>query len=135
VTEHQKAVLDSFEIIKSRLPEVTELLYHKLFELEPNIRHIFPGDMTKQKEKLSHMLIYMVENIDRYKELESTLPELGTFHRSRGIDNKNFTVFRDALLYALRLVMKEQFTAKVEEAWKSAYHFFYTVMTNTTVIE
>jgi hypothetical protein len=47
VTEHSKVVRSSFAIIKPRMAEVVDLLYGKLFELEPEMRFLFPGDMTE----------------------------------------------------------------------------------------
>jgi hemoglobin-like flavoprotein len=130
VTEHHKIVQHSFETIKPHLFEVADLLYDKLFELEPNMRHVFPGDITEQKVKLSEMIVFMVENIDRHFEVESKLSELGKFHRVRGITDENFVAFRDALLFALRKVMRTEFTPQVEEAWKSAYLYFLAMMFN-----
>lgn len=117
--QQQELVRKSFELVKPRSTEVADLLYKKLFELEPKVAELFRGDMKDQKEKLMRMLQIAVEGIDNHTELQSMLFNLGRIHHSYGIEGHQFMSFQESMLYSLRTVLGKEFTKEVEDAWKA----------------
>ncbi|MHB1049251.1 MAG: globin domain-containing protein [Bacteroidota bacterium] len=128
--QQQELVRKSFTLIKPRADEVADLLYKKLFELEPKVAALFRGEMNDQKEKLMRMLQIAVERIDNHAELQPMLFNLGRIHRSYGIEGHQFMSFQESLLFALRTVLGKEFTKEVEDAWKAVYVYLASTMYN-----
>lgn len=128
--QQQALVRKSFEQIKPRAMEVADLLYKKLFELEPKVVTMFSGDMKEQKEKLVRMLQIAIEGIDNHEELQATLFNLGRIHHSYGVQGHQFMSFQQSLMYALKTVLGKKFTPEVEDAWMAVYLYFASTMYN-----
>lgn len=128
--QQQELVRKSFEIIKPRATELADLLYKKLFELEPKVASLFRGDMNDQKEKLMRMLQIAIEGIDDHAALQPMLFNLGRIHHSYGVEGHQFMSFQESLMFALRTVMGKEFTPEVEEAWKTVYLYLAATMHN-----
>lgn len=126
----QNLVRKSFEQLKPRAVEVADLLYKKLFELEPKAEKLFRGDMKEQKEKLMRMLQIAIENIDNHEELQPMLFNLGRIHHSYGVQGNYYVSFEESLLYALKTVLGKEFTQEVEEAWKAVFLYLASTMYN-----
>lgn len=129
-TQQQQIVRSTFKTLESHEDLVANLLYQELFTLEPKSRVLFRGDLTEQKKKLMRMLRIAVENIGDQSQLQPMLYNLGKIHQSYGIEPHHFISFGEALLFALRTVLKEEFTKEVEESWKAVYHSFVLTMRN-----
>ena len=56
-----------------------------LFEISPEIRVLFPDDISAQVRKLTEMLSTLVGKLDRPHELATMLEELGERHRDYGV--------------------------------------------------
>lgn len=128
--QQQEIVRKSFELINPKAFEVGDLLYKKLFELEPAVAALFRGDMKEQKEKLMRMLQIAIDDIDNHAELQPKLFNLGRIHHSYGINGHQFMSFQEALLHALRTVLGKDFTPEVEDAWKAVYLYMAATMYN-----
>ncbi|MFA5834536.1 MAG: globin domain-containing protein [Bacteroidota bacterium] len=129
-TQQQELVRTTFALLESHEDRVANLLYQELFRLEPNAKRLFRGDLQEQQKKLMRMLRVAVENINDQSQLQPMLFNLGMIHQSYGIEPHHFISFGEALLYALRNILKEHFTLEVEESWKAAYHYFVLTMKN-----
>lgn len=129
-TQQQELVRTTFALLESHEDRVANLLYQELFRLEPNAKRLFRGDLQEQQKKLMRMLRVAVENINDQSQLQPMLFNLGMIHQSYGIEPHHFVSFGEALLYALRNILKEHFTHEVEESWKAAYHYFVLTMKN-----
>jgi hemoglobin-like flavoprotein len=126
----QNLVRKSFEQLKPRAVEVADLLYKKLFELEPKAEKLFRGDMKEQKEKLMRMLQIAIENIDNHAELQPMLFNLGRIHHSYGVQENYYVSFEESLFHALRTVLGKDFTKEVEGAWKAVFLYLASTMYN-----
>ncbi len=125
---HQvKAVQESFSWITSNLPVLADRFYAHLFELDSNLRAMFPADMTQQKLKLLAMLSAIVDSLTRLSELIPTVQALGVRHVEYGVKAEHYDLVRGALLRALSDCLGEKFTPDVKAAWIS----LYTVLANT----
>lgn len=128
--KQQELVRATFHLMQEQKEFLADLLYKKLFELEPKARALFRGDMIEQKRKLMRMLQIAVENIDNHAELQPMLFNLGQIHHSFGIEGHQFTSFGEAMMFAVRTVLGKDFTQEVEDAWKAAYLYLASTMHN-----
>ena len=66
-----KAIQDSFKLVAPISEQAAALFYGRLFEIAPDVKPLFRGDMTEQGRKLMAMLGVVVNSIDK---LEAILP-------------------------------------------------------------
>jgi len=98
-----------------------DLFYDRLFELAPPVGRMFPDDLSDQKKKLMAMLGTVVAGLSRFDTLMPAVCALGERHAAYGVKVEHFTPVGEALLWALKQGLGEEFTPAVEEAWTTAY--------------
>ena len=98
-----------------------ELLYAKLFELNPSLKMLFKGDMKEQGGKLMIMIGVAVSNLDRPETLMPVLKGLGARHGGYGVKDHHYDTVAAALLDTLQLGLGEAFTPAVKAAWIDVY--------------
>ena len=122
VSEEQLAfVKASFSMIERIADKAAELFYGKLFEIDPWLRELFPGDMAVQKRKLMIALKLAVLSLDQPDELVLAVQDLGRRHAKYGLTEENYDAFASALLWTLEQSLGEQFTPDVKDAWLAVY--------------
>jgi hemoglobin-like flavoprotein len=97
------------------------LFYRRLFELDPDLRRLFHGDMIAQSRKLMAMLELVIESLDKFEELLPRVRALGQAHVGYGARDEHYDTVGAALVWALRQGLEEQFTPEDETAWIAAY--------------
>lgn len=98
-----------------------DLFYDKLFELDPELRNLFKGDMADQKAKLMQMIGTAVKMLDRLDELDPVLVRLGGRHVDYGVRPEHYATVGAALLDTLSKGLGDDFTPDVEAAWTEVY--------------
>jgi len=131
MTPQQKEIVrQTFASLESKRELLADMLYKKLFELEPKSQALFRGDMIEQRRKLMRMLQISVENIDNPAELQPMLFNLGQIHHSFGIEERQFTSFGTALIFAMKTTLGKDFLPEVEKAWQAMYQYMAATMHN-----
>lgn len=128
--EQKETVRVTFSLLDDKRELLSDMLYKKLFELEPKSQALFRGDMIEQRRKLMRMLQVAVENIDNPEQLHPMLFNLGQIHHSFGIEREQFSSFGKALKFALKTTLGQGFTPAVDDAWQSFYLYLATMMNN-----
>lgn len=128
--QQEDHVRATFAMLEQQEERVADLLYTELFRLEPKAKALFPGDLKDQQKKLMRMLRVAVENLGDHDQLKPMLYNLGMIHQSFGIESHHFISFGEALIFALRTILKDRFTSDIEESWKAAYQYFVLTMKN-----
>ncbi|WP_226913041.1 globin family protein [Flavicella marina] len=127
-----KLVQDSFELVKPIAPAAAEIFYTKLFELDPNLKPLFPtkkkGAMAEQGNKLMTMLASAVAGLSALDKLVPVLQDLGKRHVAYKVEKSHYDTVGAALLDTLDAGLGEAFTAEVKEAWTKVYTVMATVM-------
>ena len=122
VTSRQKTLVqDSFASLTPDVDDVVALFYRRLFELDPDLRSLFPDDMFHQRRKLAQMLTAGVEGLDRPEQLIPVLQELGRRHSGYGVTESHYETVGAALLWSLEKALRQAFTPEMEDAWKTVY--------------
>jgi hemoglobin-like flavoprotein len=116
-----KLVQQSFAKVAPISETAAVLFYDRLFEIAPQVRAMFPADMTEQRKKLMAMLAAVVNGL---ANLESILPAasaLAKRHVAYGAKAEHYPVVGSALLWTLEKGLGEAWTPELADAWTAAY--------------
>ena len=124
-------VQESFEKVKPIAPVAAEIFYSKLFELDPQLKPLFPtGEeaMKTQGNKLMTMLGAAVAGLSNLDALIPVLKDLGKRHVAYKVEPSHYDTVGAALLGTLEAGLGDDFTPDVKEAWTSVYGTMSGVM-------
>lgn len=124
----KKRVQESFALVEPIAETAAELFYGRLFEIAPNLRDLFKGDMAEQQQKLMAVLKVAVSGLDNPDRLVPIVQTLGRRHRDYGVADQDYDTVAAALLWTLDQGLGENFTPEVEEAWIAVYTLLATIM-------
>ena len=116
-----KLVQQSFAKVAPISETAAVLFYDRLFEIAPQVRAMFPADMTEQRKKLMATLAAVVSGL---ANLESILPAasaLAKRHVAYGARAEHYPVVGSALLWTLEKGLGEAWTPELAAAWTAAY--------------
>ena len=102
--------------------------YRRLFELAPEVRPMFKGDLGLQVKKFSDMLAWVIAHMDDPKELCRELRALGSRHRDYGVVVDQYAPVGSALIWMFQHTLGDRFSSEMEEAWLEAYAFISSEM-------
>jgi hemoglobin-like flavoprotein len=95
--------------------------YGRIFAAHPQLRPMFPEDMTGQRQKLMMTLTAIVGDLDKLDRLVPMVSELARRHVGYGVRDEYYPPVGAALIEALRHALGARFTREVEAAWVAAY--------------
>ena len=105
-----------------------DLFYAKLFELNPELKPLFKGDLKEQGAKLMTMLDTVVKSLDNLEAIISAAQKSGAGHVGYGVKDEDYDTVAEALLWTLGQGLGDDFTDEVKEAWIAAYVILSNVM-------
>ncbi len=111
----------SLRRLSARSEALYSSIYERLFALRPDIRSMFPADLTNQRAKLASALELVVENLRQPEHVVTALEELGERHAAYGAAAEHFDVLGEALLPSLEEHDPMPWNDATREAWRSAY--------------
>ena len=114
-------VKSSWEKVLPISDQAAQLFYGRLFELDPDLRSLFKGDMQEQGRKLMRMISTAVAALDRLEAIVPAVQQLGVRHVGYGVKDEHYDTVGAALLWTLQQGLGDGFTAEVKEAWTSVY--------------
>jgi NAD(P)H-flavin reductase/hemoglobin-like flavoprotein len=117
----------SFAVVEPRLDEVLRRFYAELFALAPELRTLFPVDMSTQRARLARALRHVINESDE-ADTQVFLAQLGRDHRKFDIVDEHYDVFGRALLIAIGQTAGTKWTAEVAAAWQQTYDEFADIM-------
>ncbi len=125
-------VQTSFEAVKPIAATAAEIFYTKLFELDPNLKPLFPAaDEDKMKEqgnKLMTMLSAAVAGLSNIEALIPVLQDLGKRHVAYRVEKSHYDTVGAALLGTLEAGLGDDFTPEIKQAWTDVYGLMASVM-------
>jgi len=132
--DQQKALLrDSWRMVVPIAETAADLFYKRLFELRPDYRAYFKGDMPAQKRKLVAMLTFIVKAVDWpdsawreqvavEQDLFLIVLALGRRHSDLyAIPDAAYDAVGEALIWTLDYGLGKAFTPEVRAAWTQLY--------------
>ena len=116
-----RLVQQSFSKVVPISDQAATIFYDRLFEAAPQVKAMFPADMTEQKKKLMATLSAVVNGLG---DLASVLPAasaLAKRHVAYGAKPEHYPVVGSALLWTLEKGLGSGWTPDVAAAWTAAY--------------
>lgn len=121
-------VQDSFKQIAAIREKAAALFYDRLFELDPSLRPLFPGDIAGQGQKLMATIAIAVQNLKRPDAILDTVRALGVRHKAYGVTDAHYDTVATALLDMLAAALGAAFTPDLRAAWAAMYGMIASVM-------
>lgn len=122
----------SFAAVEPRLDEVLGNFYGALFTRAPELRALFPIEMTEQRARLGRVLTQLINavlaNALGRPETTEFLEKLGRDHRRFDVLEAHYEVFGEALTTALADAAGPLWTEEVAATWREAYDEMAAVM-------
>jgi nitric oxide dioxygenase len=116
-----KLVQDSFAKVAPISEKASELFYGRLFETAPQVRALFPDDMTEQRKKLMATLAIVVNGLTNLDAILPAASALAKRHVGYGAEPAHYPVVGAALLWTLEKGLGDSWTPPVADAWTAAY--------------
>lgn len=116
------------ELVKSSWAKVVpiadtaaELFYGKLFDLDPDLKPLFKGNMKEQGAKLMKTIGLAVNSLDNLPKLVPIVQALGKKHKDYGVLPAHYDTVAAALLDTLAKGLGDGFTPETKDAWVKTY--------------
>ena len=116
-----KLVQDSFAKVVPISQQAAELFYGRLFEIAPEVRPLFKGDMAEQGRKLMTTLAVVVNGLTDLSAILPAASALARRHVTYGVKPGHYTPVGEALLWTLERGLGAQWTPELAAAWTTAY--------------
>jgi hemoglobin-like flavoprotein len=114
-------VQDSFAKVAPISDQAAELFYSRLFEIAPEVKPMFHGDMAEQRRKLMATLGVVVAGLTRLETVLPAASALARKHVSYGVKDEHYPVVGAALLWTLEKGLGDAWTPETADAWTTAY--------------
>ena len=99
-----------------------------MFELDPDTRQLFWGNMQHQGKALFLMLDMIVKSLDIQDKIVPIIFDLGKRHAMYGVRVRDYQPFEQALMDTLSSINGDDFTQDVRNAWSAAFAFLADIM-------
>jgi hemoglobin-like flavoprotein len=111
----------SFAMVAPIQGAAADLFYDHLFAIAPQLRPLFPADLTEQKRKLMAMISAAVGGLGDLAKLVPVVKALGARHAGYGVAAAHYAIVGEALLWTLERGLGDKFTPDVKSAWTKVY--------------
>lgn len=121
-----EAVQASCRAVADRPVRLAEVFYANLFDMAPQLRAMFPDDMSDQMQKMTDALLGAIAQIATSDtvELEVALQGLGATHRTRyGVESQHYGYIGHALTRAVREVAGPAYSGALSSSWIALYQW------------
>jgi hemoglobin-like flavoprotein len=116
-----KLVQESYAKVAPIADQAAVMFYNRLFEVAPQVKAMFPADLTEQRKKLMATLSVVVNGLSNLQSVLPAASALARRHVSYGAKPEHYPVVGSALLWTLEKGLGEGWTTEVAEAWTAAY--------------
>jgi nitric oxide dioxygenase len=114
-------VQQSFTKVAPISDQAAVIFYDRLFEIAPQVKAMFPSDLTEQRKKLMATLAVVVNGLSNLESILPAASALATRHVGYGAKAEHYPVVGSALLWTLEKGLGETWTPEVAAAWTAAY--------------
>lgn len=121
-------IQDSFKKVAPISDAAAEIFYQRLFEIAPDVKPYFKGDMTEQGAKLMTTLSAVVNGLRDLDKIVPVAQSLAVKHVDYGVKPEDYAPVGEALIYTLDKGLGEAFTPELKDSWIAAYTTLSGVM-------
>jgi hemoglobin-like flavoprotein len=111
---------------------LSRTFYRLLFERHPELRALFPADMSHQLHRFVIELEALATSLPDLVGFERRAHELGERHVAYGVTIQHYPMVRDALVDALADYLQPSFGPEDRLAWVRAFNLLAEVMLEGT---
>ncbi len=138
--EQTQLLARSFAKLENRLHDLGALIHQKLFEIFPESRRLFKGDLEEQKAKMVRVFAEFVRIKTRShyfmpvtgKGGQAIIPGIGALgarhELNYGVRPEHYGYMREAVLYAIRTLLGREYTGEIGQVWAEAYDMLADAM-------
>jgi hemoglobin-like flavoprotein len=119
--EELKLVQDSLPLIRPVADQIAKSFYLHLFEIAPQTKRLFTGDMDRQGTMLMTSLDLAVSGLGDMEKILPSVHALGERHYSYGVKPEYYQAAVESFVWSLEYHLGDQFTAELKEAWRMAF--------------
>ncbi len=119
--EQVTLVQQSFAKVAPISDQAAVMFYDRLFDVAPQVKAMFPADMTEQRKKLMATLAVVVNGLSDLPSILPVASALATRHVAYGVKPEHYPVVGAALLWTLEKGLGSAWTPEVASAWMAAY--------------
>ena len=112
-------VKSSYGAVAARPRQLAARFYMQLFAVAPNLRPLFPADLTLLQGHFEAAIALVVRNLDDMPVLYESLRDLGAQHVHWGARPEDYVTAREALIAAIR-ALSADWDASLESDWRRA---------------
>lgn len=112
---------ESFNLLQRDEQTASERFYERLFEIAPELRPMFPADMSEQGMKFMSTLGVILDHLEQPLGLDAYLDNLAKGHRAYGVKPEHFAPMGQALIDTMREALGDEFPDGADAAWRRAY--------------
>jgi len=102
--------------------------YQYMFGHYPEIRDLFPENLSAQKANILTTLDNVINGIDFTETLEAEFFSLGQHHKSLGVKKEMFEMFIITIVEVARMTSDDTLTQKELTAWEKAFREISNIM-------
>jgi nitric oxide dioxygenase len=121
-------VQSSFAKVAPISQSAASLFYGRLFELAPEVRPLFKGNIEEQGRKLMQVIAFAVNALNDTDALLPAVRALGGRHGAYGVKDAHYDIVGEALIWSLEQGLGDAFTPPVRDAWTETYTLLASVM-------
>ncbi len=114
-------VKSTFDKVKPIASDAAALFYGRLFEIAPEVKPLFKGEIAEQGRKLMATLAVVVNGLDNLPSILPAASALAKKHVGYGVKAEHYTPVGAALLWTLERGLGADWTPPVATAWTNAY--------------
>lgn len=114
-------VQDSFARVVPIADQAAVIFYDRLFDIAPQVKPLFKGDMAKQRRALMGTLGVVVNGLSNLPSVLPAASALAKKHVNYGVEAAHYPIVGAALLWTLEKGLGEAWTPDVAAAWTDAY--------------
>src|ERR1700742_51840 len=116
-----KAIQESFSKVVPISEQAAALFYGRLFEIAPEVKPLFPGDMKEQGRKLMGTLAVVVQGLSNLEAILPAASALAKRHVDYGVKAAHYQPVGAALLWTLEKGLGADWTPQLAHTWTAAY--------------
>ena len=114
-------VQSTFEKVRPISQVAAGLFYDRLFEIAPEVKPLFKGDMAEQGRKLMATLAVVVGSLHSLSTILPAVSALAKKHVEYGVKPSHYASVGAALLWTLERGLGTAWTPEAAKAWTNAY--------------
>jgi hemoglobin-like flavoprotein len=114
-------IQQSFAKVAPISVQAAALFYGRLFEIAPEVKPLFRGDMAEQGRKLMATLAVVVNGLTDLKTILPAASALAKRHVAYGVMASHYAPVGAALLWTLERGLGPVWTPELAAAWTAAY--------------